>query len=86
MAGRRKKSLREQITNLEEQIQQSRESLDIYLREEKQRIKDMERQLQELFEQKRNEEAQQLCTLMDEHGLTVADLEALLKENRKKIG
>jgi|GEM_PF-6918063 len=86
MAGRRKKSLGEQITNLEEQIQQSRESLDIYLREEKQRIKDMEKQLQELLEQKRNEEAQQLCALMDEHGLTVTDLETLLKENRKKIG
>lgn len=86
MAGRTRKTTEEKITALRDDIQESRENLNNYISNEKQRIKEMESELSNLEKTKRTEDAQRLLQIMDKQNIDVCELESLLTENRKKIG
>lgn len=80
MAGRRRKSVEEQIARVEEQIQQIREKMDVYVTKKKQETKNLEAQLEEIHSVKRADEVQQLFSFMEERGLNIKDLEAMVEE------
>lgn len=79
MAGRRRKTLDEQIQVFDEQIQQVKEKQDNL----KKKIKELEAQRQELLDQKRVEEVQHLYTIMEEKGVSVSEIEKIIDEREK---
>lgn len=80
MAARRKKTIDEQIEYLDEQIQKIKEKLDTYIMNSKYKIKEMEIQKQELIERKRTEKVQRIYDLMQEKGISITELEAILSK------
>lgn len=70
--ARRGKSYEEQIEALNEQILKTEDKLNNLIA-----------QREELTDKKRQEELQELYTLMEDHNLTITDMERIIQENEE---
>lgn len=80
MAGRKRKTLDEQIQQIDENIQAEKEKAEAYAAASRARVKDMEDKRRQLSEQKREKEVQDILELADDNGLSIEELKNLICE------
>lgn len=80
MAGRRRKTLDEQIQLIDENIQAEKDKADTYAAASRQRVKDLEDKRRQVLEQKREREIQEILELVDENGLSIDELKNLVNK------